>query len=67
MLSYILCDQQVTPGSYSAVTVALPDVADPYPTMCEAFLTKLPLRILGEIEIPSKIASQVGSCLSRLF
>ena len=50
---------QVTPGSYSAVTAALPEVADQYPTMCEAFLTKLPLRILGEIEIPSKVAAKV--------
>ncbi len=50
--------QQVTPGSYSAVTFALPEVADLYPSMCEAFLTKLPLRVLGEIEIPSFIAKQ---------
>ena len=58
---------QVTPGSYSAVTVALPEVADQYPTMCEAFLTKLPLRVLGEIEIPSKIASQVRECSYRIL
>ncbi len=48
----------MTPGSYSAVTLALPEVADLYPSMCEAFLTKLPLRVLGEIEIPSFIAKQ---------
>ena len=59
----------MTPGSYSAVTAALPEVADQYPTMCEAFLTKLPLRVLGEIEIPSKIASQVNptGCCAAYF
>lgn len=33
-------------------------MAEKYPTMCESFLTGLPLRTLGEMEIPSSIAVQ---------
>ncbi|GAX75027.1 hypothetical protein CEUSTIGMA_g2473.t1 [Chlamydomonas eustigma] len=51
-------DEKVNRGSYSAVTLALPEVAQLYPSMCEAFLCRLPVRILGEIEIPSLIAKQ---------
>ncbi|KAG1679114.1 hypothetical protein FOA52_000469 [Chlamydomonas sp. UWO 241] len=51
-------DQKVTPGSYHCVTRVLADVAEQYPTMCEAFLSGLPLRVLGEMEVPSRIATQ---------
>ncbi|GFH27316.1 WD_REPEATS_REGION domain-containing protein, partial [Haematococcus lacustris] len=50
--------EKVTPGSYHAITRALPEVAEKYPTMCEAFLTGLPLLVLGEMEIPSTLAGQ---------
>lgn len=48
------------------MTDALPEVAQQYPTMCEAFLSGLPLKVLGEMEIPSAIASQVSGWPSEL-
>ena len=48
----------MTSGSYHCVTKALSDVAEQYPELCEAFLSGLSLRSLGEIEIPSQIAAQ---------
>eukprot|EP00201_Polytomella_parva_P015433 CAMPEP_0175051112 /NCGR_PEP_ID=MMETSP0052_2-20121109/7617_1 /TAXON_ID=51329 ORGANISM="Polytomella parva, Strain SAG 63-3" /NCGR_SAMPLE_ID=MMETSP0052_2 /ASSEMBLY_ACC=CAM_ASM_000194 /LENGTH=541 /DNA_ID=CAMNT_0016315357 /DNA_START=84 /DNA_END=1705 /DNA_ORIENTATION=- len=53
-----MLEEKVTPGSYRAITEAIPDVAEQYPTMCEAFLTGLPLKPLGEMEIPASIASR---------
>ncbi|GFH18362.1 uncharacterized protein HaLaN_15156, partial [Haematococcus lacustris] len=50
--------EKVTPGSYHAITRALPEVAEKYPTMCESFLTELPLCVLGEMEIPSALAGK---------
>ncbi|GIL81855.1 hypothetical protein Vretimale_1435 [Volvox reticuliferus] len=50
--------QKVTPGSYHAITAAIPAVAQQYPTMCQVFLSGLPLRPLGEMEVPSSIAAR---------
>ncbi|KXZ50265.1 hypothetical protein GPECTOR_17g904 [Gonium pectorale] len=50
--------QKVTPGSYHAITQAIPAVAQQYPTMCQVFLSGLPLRPLGEMEVPSSIAAR---------
>lgn len=36
---------QVTPGSYHPVTNALCELAKQYPSMCESFLSKLPLKV----------------------
>lgn len=46
-------------GSYRAVTEALPLVAELYPTMCQEFLTNLPLRPLGDVEIPVEMQEDV--------
>jgi hypothetical protein len=37
--------RQVTPGSYHPVTNALCELAKQYPSMCESFLSKLPLKV----------------------
>ncbi|KAG2499706.1 hypothetical protein HYH03_002641 [Edaphochlamys debaryana] len=50
--------QKVTPGSYHAITSAIPAVANQYPTMCQSFLTGLPLRPLGEMEVPAHVAAR---------
>ncbi|GFR49848.1 hypothetical protein Agub_g11948 [Astrephomene gubernaculifera] len=50
--------QKVTPGSYHAITAAIPAVAQQYPTMCQVFLSGLPLRPLGEMEVPSSVAAR---------
>ena len=49
---------QVTAGSYAAVTNAIPEVALQYPEMCYRFMQGLPLKVLGEMEIPSTVAAQ---------
>lgn len=47
------------------MTSALCELAEQYPTMCEVFLTRLPLRLLGEMEIPNSLAQQVGGRRGR--
>lgn len=43
--SAVIVVTQVTTGSYHAITTALPEVAERYPAMVEAFLTGLPLKV----------------------
>ncbi|MEW5305080.1 MAG: hypothetical protein WDW36_007644 [Sanguina aurantia] len=56
MLAAVL-SEKVTRGSYRSITHAITAVSQTYPSMCEAFLTGLPLTRLGEMEVPSKIGS----------
>jgi hypothetical protein len=51
---------QVSAGSYKAITVALPEVAEKYPGMCYTFLNGLTLRPLGEMEIPASVHFDSG-------
>lgn len=37
----------------------LVQVAEKYPTMCASFLKGLPLRVLGEMEVPTRVVAQV--------
>eukprot|EP00798_Chlamydomonas_sp_ICE-L_P018883 gene18883-25441_t len=53
-----ILEEKVTSGSYAAVTASIPEIALRYPDLCHRFLTGLPLLDLGEMEIPSSIASQ---------
>ncbi len=52
---------QITPGSFHAISQAIPDLAERYPMMCESFLTGLPLKVLGDVEVPSSMVAQDAS------